>query len=396
MACWRRLADHVESDFAAAQSLAFDAFLPTLAREQAAAAAAAGEAAAEGPLAGAAGVVKMPAPVDITPAATAATAAAAAVVASPPSDSTASVLRKETGASPMAPSSSQEEEQKQAQPRGTRQTDEEEEEALLLAGDGGWRPPFLGRWPEVWSVSPCSAPADTCPMSPKGGAALFSTETRAVATSNVLLIGGSGRDGGGVAPHSEGGDMRGGGGGAAGFDERRGRGGHHRVLISGRHFAHPVDGRSWKKKTPSSLANPGLGTGSEPQEYAGEGSEVCGARMEHGKEERNGAVGGEKEACGSMIREVFVRFGRDVVRGRVISDTLVEAYAPPREKPGFVDVVMGVAGGGVGGDLVSDAPSSETARARRRCDKLLFCLRQSPVEAKFPLSHTVNCTLFFA
>lgn len=215
-------------------------------------------------------------------------------------------------------------------------------------------------------MSPCSVRADsTCPPPSQNAAFVVSTKPEQAAAD--VQGASSGNVDGGVSPVSDGVITQGGGDG-----RRLG----HRVLISGRHFAHPVDRRRPRKKTLLSLESPGSGADPEAKVCAGEvnpapviNSSSSRMQVERKQEEENGEVEGRDCAAdGAAVREVFVRFGRDVVQGRVVSDTLVEAYAPARERPGFVDVVVVVAGeGGVGGDLVSDAPSSEMARGRNRC-----------------------------
>ncbi|CAN0542663.1 unnamed protein product, partial [Ectocarpus sp. 12 AP-2014] len=67
-------------------------------------------------------------------------------------------------------------------------------------------------------------------------------------------------------------------------------------------------------------------------------------------------------------RRVLVRFGRDVtVPGKVLSDTLVEAFAPARSEIGFVDVAVVVVAesGAAGGVLASDSVIATTAAAEQ-------------------------------
>lgn len=310
--CWRRLASHVEADYAVAHHLAFDTFLPALVEDLS---------------------LRLAGPIS---------AAAASTV------STEEQARDHESTSQL-PSSDDGRERLEAV--AVLGGDESGVAVGSIPGFSGsgltyevlWEPPFLKRWPEVLTVSPSSAPAETCPLSSKS-ASLFGGKPGSLfaVEGNGAAVEGTSRDG----------------------TEARRRALGHRVLITGRYFAHPVDGRRESCRV-SSRDNNAVGLENPP----GEPSYPWVQRSSH--LEKGMTIQGRREdqtaekpsSCG--MREVFVRFGEVEVRGKVLSDCLVEAFAPPSYRPGFVEISVAVKGG-VGGDLVSNASVSGTRRCKRR------------------------------
>lgn len=200
-----------------------------------------------------------------------------------------------------------------------------------------WQPPIFNRWPEVYSVSPSSVPTETSEKRSSTG--------RASSTDSVLAADGDKARGSGdkSPPGShEASSITGGrgtlNGPSHGDVEHLG----HRVLISGRNFAHPCSSVSGSSDAP--VTSPA------------------------GVSEEGPPGGGQKQVqqvSHERMREVLVRFGRRVVPGKVLSDTLVEAFAPSVSEPGFVEVVAVVSGSGRGGELASDSGISGEGRDGR-------------------------------
>ncbi|CAN0169526.1 unnamed protein product, partial [Discosporangium mesarthrocarpum] len=169
------------------------------------------------------------------------------------------------------------------------------------------RLPFAGRWPAIEGISPAEALVSRPPPSADATTQPGPGKT---ADSSDPCGGQGGMGSGGVTPAWQGQGQ----GQEQGAVEFAGAG--TRVLIRGSNFAHPLHPRA-----------PG---GSAP-----------GDRIEPNP----------PSAPGPCQQPVAVWFGEKKVEGRVLSDSLVEAWAPPRETPGFVDVVVRV---GRGGMLVSN------------------------------------------
>lgn len=208
------------------------------------------------------------------------------------------------------------------------EAEDEQERSLFMPkanGRGPWHPPHLHRWPEVSAVSPSSVRVDIPTSAPSSKE--LKVTGQASSDLDAWVVGDKGSKEDGTRALKVG----------------------HRVLISGKNFAHPVP-------QSGSASVPSLNAAAEANDREG----ACCVLTSTGKElPVNG--GQETIAAGPKrpVREVFVRFGRDVVPGKVLSDQLVEAYAPPRAEPGFVDVVVVVAGEGAGGHLASDSGLSE-------------------------------------
>lgn len=420
IACWRRLARHVESDSTASLLLAFDTFLPALLDAQR--------------------TIVLSTAQKSSQVAENAALKAADGDGSP----TAQTTNEKYGASADVGVDSV--------------ADETVKEASLStvtkAGNESWRPPcFANRWPQVWSVSPSSAQSSKRTNTPLAIAPIFSktqqmdravdidndkmdVEGRQTASSysvptkdeeSVKAAGGKGR-GEGAARAGRGGAGKEGMAGD-GKDERDGKKnsregtsvaegeleksgvkgclGRYRVLIAGRNFAHPADAQcatidagtataaghgavAAATSVDSGAERTHAGTKTErkqgrtgtPSTAPGAGEAVDGGDVsrrdadseadessmetsETGEKTRSSSESGRGAASGGALREVFVRFGRDVVPGKVLSDTLIEAFAPARSEPGFVEVVVVVAGG-PGGVLSSDAGLSGSDEARPR------------------------------
>ncbi|CAN0129575.1 unnamed protein product [Ectocarpus sp. 13 AM-2016] len=240
-------------------------------------------------------------------------------------------------------------------------------------GDGCWEVPFFRRWPEVWAVSPTSVhttiEADAVhPLFDRKGSAGAAVSGKGS---------GSGSGGGGDGGSPAGGSMDPRQPAAAGMDGSSSKG--HRILITGRNFAHPVAAAD---ASTGGLCNSGgeervIGTsGSGSDSFAGEASgrrklEQAGGRIAGNGDhlaDDGGGGGDGGEVRRSKTRRVIVRFGRKVtVPGKVLSDTLVEAFAPARSEIGFVDVAVVVVAesGAAGGDLASDSVIATTAGAEQ-------------------------------
>lgn len=160
-----------------------------------------------------------------------------------------------------------------------------------------------------------------------------------------------------------------------------------RVLITGRNFAHPsypVSRRATRVQEGDgghvAVAAPGKCPPMEHDDSSAamtvdsgdtdpnvgddkvETDRVVGACPSRDAARNSG--GGGPSVADSTLRKVWVYFGRDVVPGKVLSDTTVEAYAPPRCDPGFVDIVVvvgGVGGGGCGSGYGGGAMASDSA-----------------------------------
>lgn len=280
----------------------------------------------------------------------------------------------------------------------------------MAAAASLWRPPFLaGRWPVVLSISPDSARASPNPDAPAPLASIFSSvgASRGARNSSGSSTSNCATDGrnpqkdenasGAVGLQEPRGKAAAAAVATAGQEDRNNRN-HthddgacmaaaaatsalkqglpsaaaplpgHRVLIVGRNFAHP----SLDSTRPSSAVKHGNGAGTmftrerrdndivsmtslenDPQNTDSGATDTCTGST---GQRRVGVGGGSRS---SHVREVFVSFGRDVVQGEVLSDTLIEAYAPARSKPGFVEVAVVVAGKGPGGALSSAARMPE-------------------------------------
>lgn len=304
----RRLAEHIGGDAALAQLLAFDAFLPTLVRGGQEAKAL--EAKAE----------------------------EAGKPSTQPSSSSSSLSSSSSGGGGEF---SRKPGTREGEGAGTAPW----EPRISPDGRGGpWQPPFMRRWPRVFSVSPSSVriqapevpplvpPLSEHPVNGADGDGDGNGDGARGSRGEGFVVGGrrvaSAKRGQGSGEEAE--ECRAGSEGAG-----------HRVLIAGRNFAHPC------------------ATGTP----AGDAPWFCGKPHEEGA----AAVGGVRARDGAgrrrPLRPVFVIFGRDVVPGRVLSDALIEAHAPASPEAGFVDVVVVVGGEGPGGDLASD---SVMARADSR------------------------------
>lgn len=381
--CWHNLQDHVEGDYVVSHSLAFDTFLPSL-------------------VATASADVADPAPQAAADVVTAGEAAAPAAVVAPralaliaPVGAGGQAGEREVGGIQDTRSCSD-----GAGSEGESGAKEPKSELGQAEDEGRWKIPFCGRWPEVWAVTPSSAPAPFCAPTAPRKASISSSKPTAEASSGSDLeksnvVDATVQDGNALDPEV----------GPDGIEKVKVK--RHRVLISGRNFAHPiVESRS--SRAPSSPIRHGNPRKAIMQREGGDntsvlgGSSTCGGDGAEGSDGHSGGagsipardamVGEDIDLAGDVAdvtaaakveggeghvdetataREVFVRFGRHAVPGKLLSDTLVEAYTPERPDPGFTDVVV-VVKGGPGGDLASDAGRSGTG-VSNRCVSSMYC-----------------------